>query len=130
MWKKMCDTYRKSCLEYRGPYHLRIIKKAMIAPDIDYSALPFLYVETEDRKYQGVLEVNLITYRKGKVGQYYKGGVIYNKRKKCYYMSQYEDSRIAIRKAVNSARLRFLFLGIVILLFVSGLLGLVRPLFH
>lgn len=118
IWKMMCYTCRKKYLEYRGPYQLRILKKAMPMPAPGYDAVPIFYVETDDHRYHGMMEVTPAEYEKGKFGEYYgKGGVIcYTKKEDCYYMSKYDDSTVAIRKAVNWAKNRLIFLTIVLLI--------------
>lgn len=113
-WKylltKMVRTYRKKYLEYRGPYQLKILQKAMPTADPEYEPVPMFYVETEDHQYHGMLTVNLIEYGKGRVGQYYgMGGVIlYTKKEDCYYMSKYDDPKIAIRKIVWGTRIQLI----------------------
>ncbi|HEX3078630.1 MAG TPA: hypothetical protein VHQ24_17365 [Lachnospiraceae bacterium] len=122
--QKILYTYRKKYLEYRGPYKLRIIEKQMPTPALEYESIPIFYVETEDQKYQGLLEVSMTDFRKYRVGQCYKrGGVIlYTRKENFYYMSKYEDSIIAIRKAINWARLR---LSIVLLITLIAIMNIV-----
>lgn len=129
IWKKMRHTLKRKNLEYRGPYQLHILQKAMPTPARGYEPVPVFYVETQDKKYSGMLEVTLKEYEKGRVGQGYgSGGVILNSKKDSYYISKYEEAQIAIRKAVNWARIRFLVLAIVALLFVSALFFMTLPL--
>lgn len=120
VFKKMCDTVRSKHLEYHGPYQLRILKKKLVGPPRGYhNVTPVFYVETDDNKYHGMLEVTQKEYDEGRVGHYFGwGGIILNTKRGCYYMSKYNDPMVAISKAVNSAKLRFVFLGFVICLFV------------
>ncbi len=125
----MRHTLKRKNLEYIGPYQLHIRQKAMPTPARGYEPVPIFYVETQDKKYNGMLEVTPKEYEKGRVGQTYgSGGVILNSKKDSYYISKYEDAQIAIRKAVNWARIRFLVLGIVVLLFVMALFLITLPL--
>lgn len=121
VWNKMYRTLRRKYLKYHGPYNLRIVKKTASKVDPEYELHLFIYVETEDGCYQGLIEVGPREYRKYKVGDYVgQGGVIqYTKKDNCYYMSLYNDERIAIRKAVNSSRLR---LGFVVFVIVLGII--------
>lgn len=122
IWEKMKNTFRKKNLEYRGPYQLRIIEKGTPVPAPDYNEIPVFFVETDDKRYRGMLEVNFIEYEKGKVGQYFnkRGGVIVCTQKmNCYYMSKYDNAKRAIRKAVNWARFRFILVGILILFLIN-----------
>ncbi|SHO53062.1 hypothetical protein [Anaerocolumna xylanovorans] len=113
-WKyvmmKLVRTCRKKHLEYRGPYQLKILQKAMPTADSEYEPVPMFYVETEDHQYHGMLAVNLIEYRKGRVGQYYRmGGVIlYTRKEGCYYISKYDNPKTAIRKMVWGTRIQLI----------------------
>lgn len=128
----MKQTLIKKNLEYRGPYQLRILKKTMSSPGYDYQEVPIFIVETDDQKYKGRLEVNLMEYKKGKVGQYFGMGglILYTKKPNCYYMSKYDNPKLAIRKAVNWARIRFILVAIVMLLFALTVVEFIIPLFE
>jgi len=104
----------------------------MPTADHEYESVPMFYVETEDHKYHGMLAVNLIEYRKGKVGQYYrKGGVIlYTKKEGCYYMPKYDDSKVAIRKVVGGARMQLIIIAVVLLLLIDSVVLFIMPLFR
>lgn len=119
-WRKVYHTLRKKHLRYHGPFYLRIVKKTATKVDPEYELHLFLCVETEDGQYHGLLEVSPRQYGKYKVGQYFcRGGVIqYTKIDSCYYMSIYDDAKIAIRKAVNSSRLRLAFIAFVLLIII------------
>ena len=125
-------TCRKKYLEYQGPYQLRILRKVVTSPAPGYDPDTIFYVETDDHKYNGILEVTSKEYDKGKVGQYYgRGGVVLNNKKEnCYYMSKYDSASLAIRKAVNWSRFRIVFLVIVILLFIETIILFFLPLFR
>ena len=129
--KKMRCTCRKKNLVYQGPYQLRILRKVVTSPAPGYDPDTIFYVETDDHKYKGILEVTPREYDKGKVGQYYgRGGVVFNiKKEDCYYMSKYDSASLAIRKAVNWSRIRIVFLVIVILLFIDTIILFLLPLF-
>lgn len=130
--KKMFCTSRKKYLKYLGPYQLRILQKAMPSPAPGYDPEPFFYVETDDHRYKGMMQVTPKEYEQGKVGRFYgRGGVIlYTKEENCYYMTKYDSTTVAIRKAVNWSRIRFAFLVIVILLFIETIILLTLPLFR
>lgn len=132
VFKRMCSTFRKKYLKYQGPYHLRILEKAMVMPARGYNQVPIFYVETDDGLHHGMLEVTPKEYKKYKVGEYFgRGGIIrYTQKDGCYYISKYDDAGLAIRKAVNSSRIRFTFLAMVLLLFIVTLILMALPLFR
>lgn len=117
----MVRTCRKKHLEYLGPYRFKILQKAMPMVDREYEPVPMFYVETEDRRYNGMLQVNLKEYRKMKVGQYYERGgvVLYTKKEGCYYMSKYDNSKSAIRNLILFARIQLAVLAGIVLIFIN-----------
>ena len=131
IWMKVLRTISKRNLEYYGPYDLVLLQKAKPMPARGYNEVPIFYVETSDQKYKGMLEVNLLEYDKGKVGTCFQlGGVIINNKKNFYYMSKYDNAKLALRKAVNWARIRFVMVVIITLIFGYYLIQFLRPLIY
>ena len=126
---KVLRTLSKRNLEYYGPYNLILLQKAKPMPARGYDEVPIFYVETADKKYSGMLEVNLLEYDKGKVGTSFQlGGVIINNKKNFYYMSKYDNEKLALRKAVNWARIRFVIVLILTLINAYFLIQFLRSL--
>ena len=125
-------TFRKKYLKYQGPYQIRILRKVVTSAAPGYDSVTIFYVETDDHKYKGIVEVTPKEYEQGKVGRFYgRGGVIlYTKEENCYYMSKYDSASLAIRKAVNWSRIRLVFLAIVILLFIETIILFLLPIFR
>ncbi len=99
--KKAFRTCRRSQLEYEGPYALTLLKR--IDPEDGFTVY---YVETADHQYCGMLDLDPNEVKEERRYQYLiTGGIIKNKKYDCYYMSKYDNSDLAIRKAVNWARI-------------------------
>ena len=126
----MLDTCSKRNLSFEGPYQLYIKKKRMESGGKGYEFLPVFYVETPDKKFHGVLDVNMIDYRKYKSGQLYcRGGILINSKKDCYYMTRYDQEKTAIKKESRKSGCYLACFIFILLMLISTCVEFVLPLF-